>query len=207
MQDAANTDLTHVLSDIGYSYSSTQIFLNGETLENPRCDENVGSNLLTCLIGRRGLFLEAAAAITGSRSMAEDVLQDVALRLCERSISGEIANPVGFLRRMIRNLAVDYIRRRSVDPEFSADASAIEALVAPCTCPLHRIETCEALCAVAAALRDLPDRTRSAFVAHRFEGEPQKSIAVRLRVSPTLVNFMMRDATAKCRAASDRVAS
>jgi DNA-directed RNA polymerase specialized sigma24 family protein len=52
---------------------------------------------------------------------------------------------------------------------------------------------------VAAALAELPERTRYAFEMHRIQGVSQKEIAIALGVSPTLVNFMIRDALVHCR--------
>ena len=45
----------------------------------------------------------------------------------------------------------------------------------------------------------LAERLR-AFEMHRIDGVPQRDIASELRVSPTLVNFMVRDAHNHCRA-------
>ena len=52
------------------------------------------------------------------------------------------------------------------------------------------------------ALNDLPSRTRYAFEMYRLHGVQQKDIAKELGVSPTLVNFMIRDALVHCRKVS-----
>ena len=52
---------------------------------------------------------------------------------------------------------------------------------------------------IAEALGELPQRTRYAFEMYRLHGVPQKDIAKELGVSPTLVNFMIRDALIHCR--------
>ena len=49
------------------------------------------------------------------------------------------------------------------------------------------------------ALAQLPKRARYAFLMYRVHGKPQKDIATELGVSPTLVNFMIRDASVHCR--------
>ncbi len=51
---------------------------------------------------------------------------------------------------------------------------------------------------LSAVLSELPDRTRYVFERHRIYGIPQKEIAKELGVSPTLVNFMIRDALVHC---------
>ena len=55
---------------------------------------------------------------------------------------------------------------------------------------------------IAVALTELPSRTRYAFEMYRLHGVQQKDIAKELGVSPTLVNFMIRDALIHCRAVS-----
>ena len=55
---------------------------------------------------------------------------------------------------------------------------------------------------IADALTELPSRTRYAFEMYRLHGVPQKDIAKELGVSPTLVNFMIRDALVHCRKVS-----
>ena len=55
---------------------------------------------------------------------------------------------------------------------------------------------------IADALTELPQRTRYAFEMYRLHGVPQKDIAKELGVSPTLVNFMIRDALVHCRKVS-----
>ncbi len=58
---------------------------------------------------------------------------------------------------------------------------------------------CQALRIVLAALEELPERTWHAFELHRIGGMSQRDIALQLKVSPTLVNFMIRDAHNHCR--------
>ena len=55
---------------------------------------------------------------------------------------------------------------------------------------------------IADALTELPTRTRYAFEMYRLHGVQQKDIAKELGVSPTLVNFMIRDALIHCRKVS-----
>jgi hypothetical protein len=58
---------------------------------------------------------------------------------------------------------------------------------------------CQALRIVMGALRELPERTSHVFQMHRIDGVSQRDIASQLLVSPTLVNFMVRDAHNHCR--------
>ncbi|WP_122316418.1 sigma factor-like helix-turn-helix DNA-binding protein [Pseudomonas cichorii] len=52
------------------------------------------------------------------------------------------------------------------------------------------------------ALAQLPSQTRYAFEMYRLHGVSQKEIACNLGVSPSVVNFMIRDALVHCRKVS-----
>jgi RNA polymerase sigma factor (sigma-70 family) len=49
------------------------------------------------------------------------------------------------------------------------------------------------------ALAQLPERARRVFELYRLEGRTQRDIATMFGISPTLVNFMIRDALDQCR--------
>lgn len=167
-----------------------------DTLSTP-VDRNAP---LDILLADRAGYVAVAQRVLRCRARAEDVVQEAALRLWQAQ-PADLHSPAGYVRRMVRNLAIDAVRQVSVECRLLARASAADALASPCACPQARMESCEALRAVVARLGTAPERTRRAMLAHRIEGVPQKTIAQELRVSPTLVNFMIRDATALCRQA------
>ena len=152
-------------------------------------------------IAHRRPLRDSALRVLGCRQQAEDVLQDTFLKLGALPPSLEVQQPLAFLSRMVRNLAIDRYRRSALESSvFCGDDVEHE--------PWRTAETPEAilmgrqsLSAVIDALATLPERTRHAFELHRLEEQTQRQIATRLAVSPTLVNFMIRDATSRCRAA------
>ncbi|GLS46351.1 sigma-70 family RNA polymerase sigma factor [Methylobacterium brachythecii] len=158
-------------------------------------------DLLDLLLADRARFVEVAYRILKCRAKAEDVVQDAALRIWQNGPGPELHSPAGYLRRMIRNLAIDAVRQVGLECRLLAPIGDVEEAASPCPCPHERMEACQALKAVLAALDQAPARTRNAILAHRLDGVPQKTIAAENGVSPTLVNFMIRDATALCRKA------
>jgi RNA polymerase sigma-70 factor (ECF subfamily) len=60
---------------------------------------------------------------------------------------------------------------------------------------------------LSSALAQMPERTRYAFEMYKLHGRTQNDIAKDLGVSPTLVNFMVRDALLHCRQALKRMES
>ncbi|CAA2107407.1 hypothetical protein MBUL_04144 [Methylobacterium bullatum] len=168
---------------------------------------DIDAPLLSTLIAEQSGLVAYATQILHDRSAAEDVVQEVVLKLCEEPAADlrrgrRIEAPVPYLRRMVRNAAIDWARRTLRERcRFVPDELA-EAVAAPCACPQDRLEQCQALKAALAALETTSERTRRVFLAHRIDGVPQTVLARENGVSPTLVNFMIRDGTALCRSAA-----
>ncbi|MDI4665506.1 sigma-70 family RNA polymerase sigma factor [Xanthobacter autotrophicus] len=161
------------------------------------------SALFDTLLAHRTRLVRVAFRIVHSRHLAEEVVEDAAVKLCEGEGSIAADNPGPFLYRLVRNLAIDRARRLKRERSLSGSAEEAAHVAMPCACPLERLEQREMLQAVIRALEALPPRTRFAFLRHRIDGMPQKDIAERLGVSRTLVNFMVRDATKACRDSID----
>ncbi|WP_284260266.1 sigma-70 family RNA polymerase sigma factor [Bradyrhizobium iriomotense] len=153
--------------------------------------------LLNALICNRRRLVAIATRILASEELAEDVVQDVMLKACDRSGLRPDC-PQSFACRMVRNLAIDRARLQRRELRHALPPEDLEAVEAPIADPECALEGLEALRIVLAALDQLPERTRSVFMAHRLDGIPQKTLAARLGVSPTLVNFMIRDAQRHC---------
>ena len=111
-----------------------------------------------------------------SAAAAEDLVQDIYVRLAAQDSGVLIHNPVGYLYRLGSNLMLDRLRgeRRAAvregawldsnstrvgSEEVAEDPSAEQAIVAR-----QRLE------AIVSALRELPDQTQRAFRMHKFEG-------------------------------------
>ena len=156
--------------------------------------------LIATFLANRTALVQMATRIIGCRCLAEDVVQETMLKVCEGSLAAEdVRTPAPYLFRMVRNLAIDCTRRRAREVLASPEETILEP-AASCPCPETVMARCQALRIVMAALQELPARTRHVFEMHRLEGVSQRDIAAQLQVSPTLVNFMVRDAHNHCRA-------
>lgn len=156
--------------------------------------------LLEIFMARRTRLVQMATRIIGCQCLAEDVVQETMLKICEGGLDPQVKSPAAYLFRMVRNLAIDCSRRRAREQRLdNPDQQGGGEFSASCPCPETIMARCQALRIVMAALQELPERTRHAFELHRLEGVSQRDIAERLKVSPTLVNFMVRDAHNHCR--------
>ncbi len=94
-------------------------------------------------------------------------------------------------------MAIDVCRRRSLEAEFFVGEVEGQSVSAPHLSPELSAISGEFLMRIAETLSQLAPRTREAFVLYRIEGMTQRDIAAKLGVSPTLVNFMIKDAVGR----------
>jgi RNA polymerase sigma-70 factor (ECF subfamily) len=157
-------------------------------------------SLLQTLIYNRANLIKTAARITGCHSRAEDVVQDAYIRVSSMTSDTLPFNArLNYIFRIVRNLAIDHYRKQSMEQRyFVSDEQNLNAAPQVSNPESINVDR-QTLGKVDRALAQLPERTRYAFVMYRVHGKPQKDIAVELGVSPTLVNFMIRDALVHCK--------
>lgn len=151
---------------------------------------------LELYLAHRTALIDYAVPIVGSRPRAEDVVQEAWLRFAaagERE-SGPIQQPVGYLYRIVRNLAVDWVRR--VAAESSGDV--LDQMAADAPSPEQHALYRDELRVVERALAELPQRTRIAFEMHRFGNRTLTDIARHLGISVGLVHQLVREAVTHC---------
>lgn len=157
--------------------------------------------LLLAYRAHRAALVEVAARVLGCRARAEDVVQDAYLKLVDRTAEGreEIQQPAAFLFRMIRNLAIDRVRRLALERRYGAGEAEPEA--APDSAPTPEAVSIarDQLRLLDRALAELPARTRLVFEMSRIAEMPAGEIARALSISERLVFQLLRDAMTHCR--------
>lgn len=156
-------------------------------------------DLVAIFIAHRRQLCDVAAKVLGSRDKADDVVQDAYLKVVEAGGACAVKQPTAYVYRIVRNLAIDRYRRRTFESGLFATTDE-EQYASSVGTPESISMSRQHLGLVAAALGELPDRTRRAFELCRIGGHTQREVAELLDVSPALVNFMIRDAHNHCRA-------
>lgn len=144
-----------------------------------------------------GRFLRARMGVSGD---VEDLLQDLYLKVAGLDPATEVRDSRAFLYRLASNQMMDRWRsgQRSVardaawrlanhavgTTEDMADAPSAEAVVAGR----------QRLAVLNAAVAGLPDKTRTVFSLHKFEGLSYAEVAARLGISRSSVEKHMMDA-------------
>lgn len=151
------------------------------------------AGLKAVFLEERPMLLRLLTARLGSVDEAEDVLQDLWLRL-ETNATGPIAQPAAYLFRMANNLALD--RRRSSTSRALREAEWSSTQPGDTEIPtLERsLIVRQRLEKVEAAIAALPDRTRMAFRLYRFEGLGRKQVANRMGISVSAVEKLIHRA-------------
>lgn len=131
--------------------------------------------------------------------LAEDLCQDVFLRVGQQPPCEALEQPRAYLFRIARNLLIDHHRRRRTRPAGQPLDDPELCLACPRACPERDAD--RALCrrALDAALASLPPRQRQALTWHRLEGLTQAEIGRRLGVSERMAGRYVAQAIAHCR--------
>jgi RNA polymerase sigma factor (sigma-70 family) len=133
---------------------------------------------------------------------AREVAQEAYVRLLQLNELGAVSFLRAYLFRIANNLATDRLRRIAVrqsihaDPVFAGEDEAEPS-------PDRRLIAHQQLRVVEAALEELPDPVRRAFLLHRLEGHSMREIGDTLSVTErTAYNYVVR-AMVHCRARLD----
>lgn len=155
-----------------------------------------GQALMDVFITHRAQLRSLAKRVVGTADLADEVVQDAYVRLAEGAGSGtRIERPYCYCCQVVRNIALDHCRRRSLEAKVHVQPEDGQVPDVPVSCSAAgRIDGWRMIQAIDRVLGTLPQRTRQAFELFRLGELTQREIAARLGCSATLVNFMVKDA-------------
>jgi RNA polymerase sigma-70 factor (ECF subfamily) len=164
------------------------------TAENIQHDGEAG--LTAAYASHHAQLLRYVTARTGDRSEAEDVLQELWLRLKDAN-SGPVANPLSYLYRMASNLVVDRLRERQRrhqrEREWTGtivDLSSGEAIdEGPAADQM--IEDRQRLLRLSQAINALPAGARRVLQRLKLDGLSHAEVARELGVSKSAIEKHM----------------
>ncbi|RMQ40825.1 ECF family RNA polymerase sigma factor [Pseudomonas cichorii] len=160
---------------------------------------------LDLYMAHRSALVDYAAPIVGCRARAEDVVQEAWLRFNGRHTQDTtIDHPVGYLYRIVRNLALDLTRSMATEKRQPDGDSLLAELPASTASPEQEAVSHDELQQVSDALTQLPERTRMAFEMHRLGGYTLQQVAGALGISVGLAHQLVHDALSHCAARLER---
>jgi RNA polymerase sigma-70 factor (ECF subfamily) len=122
----------------------------------------------------------------GSEAEAEDLAQEVFLRLLRRPDAETIDNPEAFLFRTAVNLLRDRARRNNTFASHALDLAARQDSIEGLS-PERVLQGRQSLAAAMRILEELDERVRDAFILNRLEGLKYAEIAELFGVSVSSV--------------------
>ncbi|MGD9535844.1 MAG: sigma-70 family RNA polymerase sigma factor [Alphaproteobacteria bacterium] len=155
---------------------------------------------LNLYIAHRRKLVEYANGIVGDPGRAEDIVQDAFLRFWSAASGRLLEEPVGYLYRVVRNLAVD--RRRQLMLEERHIRGGAEEIAADVPedmpSPERALIARQELQRVMDAMAELPERTRIAMEMHRFGGCTLKEIAEHFGISVSMAQVLVTEGVRHC---------
>ena len=138
--------------------------------------------------------------IIGDSDRAEDIAQDAYLRFSVAMAENPLDNPVSYLYRVVRNLALDYCRRRQFEKKlFSQSVDEwTEILPDDRYTPEQEVISSDALEKLQQAMNELPERTRVALEMHRLHEYKLREIAEHLNISLPMAHYLVKEGLTYC---------
>jgi RNA polymerase sigma-70 factor (ECF subfamily) len=151
------------------------------------------ATLLAAYLERRSDLVRFFTPRLKSSAAAEDLVQDIYLRIAALDAAVEVRNPGGYLYRLGSNLMLDRIRgerraaardhewsdgrRTMIGPDEVSDEPRADDVVA----------ARQRLAAIVEILRQAPEQTQRVFRMHKFEGLSHAEVAQALGISRSAV--------------------
>ncbi len=173
--------------------TKTQRLTDGDRRTDPTVPDTAPSEIIALYLERRASLVRLFAAKLGSAAAAEDLVQDIYLKLTTLKLSTVVHNPMALLYQIGSNLMLDRLRQqkrglaRDTAWRDSRRISVGKEEIADIPTADDAVSSRQRLLAATATIEDLPPRMRQAFSLHRLEGLSQAATAKAMGVSTKAV--------------------
>jgi RNA polymerase sigma factor (sigma-70 family) len=160
---------------------------------------NPKDRLTRCFLEMRDDLVRFLTRRTG-RESAEDIVQDLWLRLQERGDPAAWREPRAVLFTTAANLAIDVVRHNAVVDRHSLELTPDRGVEVECpqAGPETQAHTVALLERLYTALMELPPICREAFLLNRIEAMTHAQVATHLGISPKSVQRYIERALRHC---------
>lgn len=161
-------------------------------------------------LDHRAGLIDYVTPIVGERSRAEDIVQEAFVRFVARPDSPaekqapQLIRPVSYLYRLVRNMAVDFLRRQQVEKR-NEEEPAWWMLPSPSETPEQQIVYKQTLARMRAAMMEMDDEIRIAVEMKRFQNKNLQDIATELGVSVPTAHRRLRAGLMRLAQALDEI--
>ncbi|MFN7010208.1 MAG: sigma-70 family RNA polymerase sigma factor [Allorhizobium sp.] len=163
------------------------------------------SRPVAVFLNNRPALVDYAARLLGSRDQAEDIVQDAFLRLKPRESDDYAPRQVlAYLYSIVRNLALDQLKRRNVEKRGRDIDPPFWILPQDPGTPEQAVLLADQARIASQTMAELPPETRRAIELYRIEGWTLEAIAAELSVSVATAHRMIRGGMVKIALSLDR---
>ncbi len=165
------------------------------------------SVLLDTYLDKRDTLIRVFGKSLRDPAQAEDLIQDLYVKITALDIDYAIDNPTGFLFRMANNLYLNRLRSRASDQNRDQAWHEVHKsqfgndLVDEAPSAEEELAGRQQLRLVMETLGQMPEKTQDIFRLHKFDGLTQPQVAARLGISISSVekhlSSALRQLTAK----------
>lgn len=138
---------------------------------------------------------------TGDPSAAEELVQELWLRVADPASRPALDRPEAYLQRIAANLAIDHLRRRRFQTGLIAAGVDVAGVADQAPDPHRQLAARQKLDALRALIDQLPPKRRQAFLLYRGRGLSLKDAAAALGVAPQTVRLQAAKALVDLRQA------
>lgn len=148
----------------------------------------------------RASLVSYAGRLSGDPDAAEDIVQDAWLLFDGRPAADGVREPLGYLKRIVRNLVFAQARRnRREGPVGDLDtAEAVRRLADERPSVEAELIARDDMRLVMGVVGALPDRQQAAFKMYYFDGLKLREVAMRLGISTSLAHLLVTEAMQLC---------
>jgi len=158
------------------------------------------TQLIAAYVAMRDELVRFLSARLGQTAQAEDIYQDIFVRLSAAHLPDEVGSPRAFLYRMAFNLANDH--RRASSRRVARDGAWVDLAtqstggeaVADHPNIDQAIDARRQVEVMLAALKDLSPKCREVFTLHRLKGLSHREVAENLGITTKTVEKHMTSA-------------
>ena len=145
-------------------------------------------------------LIEYASRYSGDYGSAEDLVHDAWLKLDQHAQPSTVQEPLGYLKRIVRNLAIDLARRRKRRKTDGGEDLTRAASIIADDLPLQdaTLIAQQDMELVLSAIAEMPERQREAIRAYHFEDLTLREVAERLGISRSMTHTLIRDGLKLC---------
>ena len=162
-------------------------------------DLTAADSFLAIYLEHRDELLRYAGRIIHDQAGAEDVVQEAWFRFSSRRLQAiEIEQPKSYLFAIVRNLALDWLRRASNGPAAASSDVSMDDIASDAPSAERVLFFRDELKDLQAALFELPEGMRMAFQLHCVERLTLQQTAERLGISLVAVHKRVKRATLHC---------